>query len=221
MFTIKFYGERDIEIETGEYRNGRLAVQLHEKGEYFATVSVNLPEEQLADDEFAFKNYSENEGLFEELLRVGAIVFTGRYTDSVLKLPICRLAEAVADYRPGEWKCVYSPYTELWCIVDEEGNHIGESRCLSGPEAMENPARSKRNAQLIAAVPLLLELLESLADWCDSDAVWIDQRGTVAAVIDEAIRLAKGRANDAGPTRRAVCWLSEHAAVVNDSNTER
>ena len=37
-------------------------------GEHFATVSVNVEGVALADDEFVFKTYSENEGLLEAML---------------------------------------------------------------------------------------------------------------------------------------------------------
>ena len=93
MPSINFLGDsRDVAIETGRYPNDRLAVQLVEGGDDFATVSVNLPEEAVGPNEFAFKNYSENEGLLEELLRAKVIELTGRVTRSML-LPICRLTE--------------------------------------------------------------------------------------------------------------------------------
>jgi hypothetical protein len=93
MPSINFLGDsRDVYIETGRYPNDRLAVQLIEGGDDFATVSVNLPDEAIGLNEFAFKTYSENEGLFEELLRVNVIELTGRVTRSML-LPICRLTE--------------------------------------------------------------------------------------------------------------------------------
>jgi hypothetical protein len=93
MPSINFLGgSRDVDIETGRYANERLAVQLVENGEDFATVSVNLPDEAIGPNEFAFKNYSENEGLLEELLQANVIEVTGRVTRSML-LPICRLTE--------------------------------------------------------------------------------------------------------------------------------
>ena len=93
MPSINFLGgTRDIDIEIGRYLNERLSVQLTENGEDFATVSVNLPDEAIGPNEFAFKNYSENEGLLEELRRAKVIELTGRVTRSML-LPICRLTE--------------------------------------------------------------------------------------------------------------------------------
>jgi hypothetical protein len=93
MPSINFLGgSRDVDIETGRYPNDRLAVQLVENGEDFATVSVNLPDEAIDPNEFAFKNYSENDGLLEELVRAKVIELTGKTTRAML-LPICRLTE--------------------------------------------------------------------------------------------------------------------------------
>lgn len=93
MVRIDHYGLREVEIDTGRYENGRLAVQLLSGGEDYATVSINLPIERLTPDEVVFKTYSENEGLFEELLRVGAIEWTGRTAGdaTIGPLPVCRL----------------------------------------------------------------------------------------------------------------------------------
>lgn len=93
MVRIDHFGLREVEIITDRYQNGRLAVQLLERGDDYATVSVNLPMEQIGADEFVFKTYSENEGLFDELLRVGAIEWTGRTAGdaTVGPLPVCRL----------------------------------------------------------------------------------------------------------------------------------
>lgn len=94
MFTIQLGGPHRLEIHTDRYaNNNRLAVFALEEGEPFATLSVNVREESMTDEEFAFKTYSENEGLFEQFLAAGAIVFTGRFTHGPLGLPICRLKE--------------------------------------------------------------------------------------------------------------------------------
>ena len=92
MVRIHHHGPHDVRLTTGRYPNGRLAVQLTEHGEPFATVSVNIPEVPLARDEFFVKVYSENEGLLDELLRVGAIHFTGRRLQTHLgPTPVYRL----------------------------------------------------------------------------------------------------------------------------------
>lgn len=84
-----------LSVETGEYSNGRLAVQLLEEPdrEYFATVSVNIEELDLSQDEFVFKTYSENGGLFEAMIAAGIVEPTGRVVDLGFAgpQPICRL----------------------------------------------------------------------------------------------------------------------------------
>jgi hypothetical protein len=93
MVRIDHYGLKEVEIQTDRYQNGRLAVELLQNGEDYASVSVNLPMEKIGHDEFVFKTYSENEGLYEALLRPGVIEWTGRTAgDKTLgPLPVCRL----------------------------------------------------------------------------------------------------------------------------------
>lgn len=93
MVRIDHFGPHEVHLTTGRYTNGRIAVQLIENGEPYATVSVNVPEAPIGDDEFFVKNYSENEGLLEELLRVGLLEFTGRFVDAggLGSLPVFRL----------------------------------------------------------------------------------------------------------------------------------
>src|SRR5436190_9246155 len=83
-----------VVVLTERYMHGgRLAVQLVEQatGEFVATVSVNVPDVRLADDEFVFKTYSENEGIIEQLLAAGFVQMTGRDADIG---PICRLLKS-------------------------------------------------------------------------------------------------------------------------------
>lgn len=92
MVIVQHFGTRDLAILTDRYANNdRLAVFAVENGEPYTDLSVNMPEEALADGEFIFKTYTENEGLFEQFVEAGAVEFTGRYTGSRVSLPICRL----------------------------------------------------------------------------------------------------------------------------------
>lgn len=69
----------NVHLKTNRYTpSGRLAVLLYEGDEPCATASVCIPGAILAEDEFLFKTYSENEGLMEAILR-GMIEETGRY----------------------------------------------------------------------------------------------------------------------------------------------
>lgn len=86
-----FGATRNLSIRTERYvHGGGLAVELFdvEAREPYAMVSVNVPGVVLADDEFVFKTYSENEGLLEAMLESDVVELTGRHADIG---PICRL----------------------------------------------------------------------------------------------------------------------------------
>jgi len=94
------HGSAEVEIVRGHYQDGKLAVQLEERGELYATVSANVPI-PLADGEFAFKNYSENEGFLEQLIAAGLVVETGRWVQSgFVHMPICRLTQNASPTGP-------------------------------------------------------------------------------------------------------------------------
>ena len=65
-----------------QYSNGRTALGLFttEEGhpELVAVASVNLPDEVLAENEVFIKNYSENKGILDALVKAGAVSPTGR-----------------------------------------------------------------------------------------------------------------------------------------------
>ena len=64
------YSDYNVIIESGRYRNGRLALELidAEDGCPVMTATVNLPEVKLEENEIIIKNYSENEGVLEFLI---------------------------------------------------------------------------------------------------------------------------------------------------------
>lgn len=74
--------------------NGETALFLRSvKGPYM-TITVNLPDVDLDDDEVSIKNYSENEGVFEWLVDEGIVSEPIRYEhQGHVKVPICRLLE--------------------------------------------------------------------------------------------------------------------------------
>lgn len=81
----------------GQYRdNDRTAIKLidAETGEPIATATINLPECQLGDDEVIIKDYSENEGMLDALVKAniveatGMMVQSGHVTCPVVKLII-------------------------------------------------------------------------------------------------------------------------------------
>lgn len=68
-------------VSAGCYGSGgATALQLVEKstGAPYATATVNVPGAALAADEVLVKDYSENEGMLEALVRAGVVEDTGR-----------------------------------------------------------------------------------------------------------------------------------------------
>lgn len=61
------------------YNNGRLALQLFSNMHgMIATLTVNLPEEHLEDDEFFIKGWSENEAIIPDVLASNLFEDTGK-----------------------------------------------------------------------------------------------------------------------------------------------
>ena len=77
-----------------KYGNGRVALQLYsvEDGQPYATASVNLPEHNIGPDEIAVKDYSENEGILDSLLKAGLVETPNRYVRSgMVRIPVCKI----------------------------------------------------------------------------------------------------------------------------------
>jgi len=73
-WTVNFRGE-ECHVRLGHYNNGRLAITLiTETGEPMAVATVNLPDEDIMYDSHVFiKDWSENEGMLDALVRSGVI----------------------------------------------------------------------------------------------------------------------------------------------------
>lgn len=70
---------RDVEVKLGQYADGSTALQLIDRWEGpLATATVCLAQYGVVPEEIAIKTWSENEGLLEELVKVGLIELTGR-----------------------------------------------------------------------------------------------------------------------------------------------
>ena len=69
------YGEYHVSIEWGVYPNGRRAMKLMDDSNGFPIMiaTVNLPGHHLEENEVFIKNWSENEGILEELQRLGVV----------------------------------------------------------------------------------------------------------------------------------------------------
>jgi len=71
---VKFK-EWDCTITTKKYSNGRTAIELvdAEDGMPIAVATVNLPDVSLKPDEVFIKDWSENEGIMDVLIKAGII----------------------------------------------------------------------------------------------------------------------------------------------------
>ncbi|HUT79506.1 MAG TPA: hypothetical protein VM285_17550 [Polyangia bacterium] len=87
------------DVVRGEYGNGRLALQLlGPNGRAIAVLTVNLPEEELAEGEFFVKTWRENEGIAAAALASGLFVDTGRRVPTgFVEAQVWRFAESGPD----------------------------------------------------------------------------------------------------------------------------
>jgi hypothetical protein len=94
-FAFNKYGSRQLSVKASRSLCCGLAVFLEdvEDGEPYATASMRVPGLRLADDEFVFKTYSENDGLLEAMIAAGIVETTGRFIGVGMAgdQPICRL----------------------------------------------------------------------------------------------------------------------------------
>lgn len=83
------------DIKIGKYaENRRKSIRLIDSitGEPVATASVNIPHVELKENEVAIKNYSENEGVLEALIKAGVVKEPGWFlTSGLVELPICEI----------------------------------------------------------------------------------------------------------------------------------
>jgi hypothetical protein len=81
-------------VEVLEYPNGRKALELIDAktGELVLVATTNLPNVPMASDEVAIKNYSENEGVLDVLIKAQIISQPQRYEQNgYITAPICKL----------------------------------------------------------------------------------------------------------------------------------
>jgi hypothetical protein len=91
--TVKFM-RWDCHVIKRQYGNGRTALVLEDSydGEPIATCTINLPDEDLADNEVIIKDYSENQGMLDTLISAGIISHPKRHVQSgYIVAPVCDL----------------------------------------------------------------------------------------------------------------------------------
>lgn len=81
MLTFKYEAaDEPLTLKLGQYSNGRIAIIAEgaDTEEQWATISVNIPEAKLSDDEICIKNWSENEDIVKAVYSTGIFEDTGR-----------------------------------------------------------------------------------------------------------------------------------------------
>lgn len=108
-FKLTAFGQtRDVVIQLHKYSNDRPVIQLidAEDGEPYATATVNVPDVLLLDNEVLIKDYSENEGMLDFLVRNNIVTPTQNGVQSgFVWLPIAILNDESV------WGDVPNPYS--------------------------------------------------------------------------------------------------------------
>jgi len=97
---VKFYGDIvSLTLAVGKYTNGRTAISASADNDGpFGTLTVNIPDAQLAEDEIIVKTYSENAAWVPQVLEQLKEHFTptGREVHSgFISAPVYKFKQAV------------------------------------------------------------------------------------------------------------------------------
>lgn len=87
------HGKNTVTHEIGKYSNGRISIRLRdEDGAPYAHASINLPSEEMKKKEVAIKNFGENEGVLDMLVKAGIVSKPVRtITYGFVDVPIVKL----------------------------------------------------------------------------------------------------------------------------------
>jgi hypothetical protein len=95
----------DCEVRLERYtNNNRIAIMLDDVSDHMqiACATINLPEEEIADDQVIIKDYSENEGMLGTLIGAKIVTVPWRRTNPG-NHPVCRLLLPAPEIKkPGE-----------------------------------------------------------------------------------------------------------------------
>lgn len=91
---VHFGRAHHLELIQKSYANNQNALTLIEDDEPYSVLTVSIPQEPQAPDEFYIKIYSENEGLYEQLVAQGILSLPHRFLRSgYVSVPVCRLLQ--------------------------------------------------------------------------------------------------------------------------------
>ena len=90
---VEFAGFK-CEVMIQKYGTGNLAVRLLDLEDGMPVVVATTNMDGLDSDEIAIKNYSENEGVYDALLKAGVITPKHReISTGYVTVPVCKLTE--------------------------------------------------------------------------------------------------------------------------------
>ena len=90
---VNFKGEV-LDIEKACYGEGNVAIRIGNEYEPYAILSVNIVDLELEPNEFAVKNYSENEEIYNFIKETGIFEDTGKTAQTgFVTVPIWELKE--------------------------------------------------------------------------------------------------------------------------------
>ena len=73
-FQSKFVPKQMAKVQQRRYNNGRTCLQvISASGKFLCTATVNLPEALVPEGHVLIKNYSENEGVLDALIKAKVI----------------------------------------------------------------------------------------------------------------------------------------------------
>ena len=126
------FGKADVHVNKYQYSNGRTALELSDTADNFPfmRLTVNMPEVYLKDDEVIIKDYSENEGALDFVLKNKICVLRNKYNNSHVTVHICQLlpesewtvapAEIESsDFKDGKHLFIIDGY-RIWATSAEE-----------------------------------------------------------------------------------------------------
>jgi hypothetical protein len=88
------YCNTEVRLQWGKYPGGQTMLRLWSNEGPEMTVTCNVPDTRVLEGEIIVKDYSENEGVFDELVRLGVIAEqTGVVHSGYVFLKIAKLTE--------------------------------------------------------------------------------------------------------------------------------
>lgn len=91
---VQFGRPHHLELNRQIYVNCQNALTLTEDAEPYCVLTVSMPQDPQAPDEFYIKAYSENEGLYEQLVAQDILSPPHRFLRSgYVSIPVCRLLQ--------------------------------------------------------------------------------------------------------------------------------